>query len=135
MRYPLAQYSEEPVIDYPLTKDELRALALFWSDKYLETSVFCCHSGQVGSTDLRMWDYANDRLTRIAAILGEDEVKKVDAEVVEIMRDRMGEELWTAFQEGRSVEWVPVDKEEEIRRAERKERIERAEHGHRSKAP
>jgi hypothetical protein len=107
MKYPLAQYTEEPVTDYPLTKDELRGLALFWAKKFLSTSMFCCHAGQVGVTDLRMRDYVNDRLGRIAAIIGEVEVKKAHAEVEQNMRDRPGEELWTEFLEGRSADWIP----------------------------
>ena len=103
MKYPLAQYSEDPVTDYPLTKDELRVLAVHWSEKYLDTSVFCCFAGQVGSTDLRVWDYIADRHKKIAAILGQEEIEKVHAEVNEAMRQRLGEEDWTAFREGRPI--------------------------------
>lgn len=133
MEYPLAKCSEEPVTDYPLTKDELRALAMFWSEQYLDTSVWCCFSAQVGSTELGIWHYANDRLTRIEAILGEAEIKKVDAEVEEIMRKRLGEEGWATFRKGETCEWVPVSAEDIARREEIRKRIENPEDSHRSR--
>ena len=103
MTYALARYSEEPVTTYPLTKDELRALAEHWAYTHLDCSVFCCLYGTVGSTDLRMWEYTEDRLKRIADILGEEEIEKVIAEVDEKMRQRLGDEVWTAFREGRAI--------------------------------
>lgn len=103
MKYPLAKYSEEPVTTYPLTKDELRAVAAHWIYTHLDTSVYCCLYGTVGSTDLRIWEYTKDRFDKIAAILGEDEMEDVIVEVKEKMRERIGEEAWTAFQEGRAI--------------------------------
>ncbi len=103
MRYPLARYSEEPVTTYPLTKDELRALAAHWVYEHLDCSVFCCLYGTVGSTDLRMWEYTKDRVDKIAAILGQEEIDKVIDEVKERMRQRLGDEAWTAFLEGRAI--------------------------------
>ena len=120
MRYPLARYSEEPVTGYPLTKDELRILALHWSDKYLDTSVFCCLYGQTGTTDLRMWDYTYDRLEKIAAILGKDEIDKVHDEVVAAARQRMGEELWNAYREGRPVFLEQIEAEDAQKQASAK---------------
>ena len=101
--YPLARYSEEPVTDYPLTKDELRVLALFWEEEALEARVFCCVFGTVGTTDLRLWACAKDRIDRITAILGNAEMRKVQAEAEERVRERRGEEIWTAFLEGRPI--------------------------------
>src|SRR5262245_53476550 len=133
MKYPLAKYSEEPVTDYPLTKDELRALAMFWSEEYLDTCIWCCFSAQIGSTEIGIKYYANDRLTRIEAILGEEEIKTVDAEVEEIMRERLGEKGWKDFLEGKPAKWVRVSAKELARLEQRKKRIENAKESHRSR--
>jgi hypothetical protein len=103
MKYPLAKYSEDPVTTYPLTTDELRALAVHWTYEHLDTSVYCTLFGTVGSTDLLMWDYTKDRFDKITAILGQDEMDTVVAEVKEKMRQRLGDEVWTAFREGRAI--------------------------------
>lgn len=99
LKYPLAKHSEKPVTTYPLNKDELRVLALFWAHKKLETLLFQWLYETFESTDEQIYDYADDRLTKIAAILDWGEVDQLDAEVAEGTRKRVGEEGWTAFKE------------------------------------
>jgi hypothetical protein len=103
MRYPLAKYSEKRVTNYPLTKDELCILAKSWFEQSLDASVFCCLAGQVGSTELRIWDYADDRLARIVKILGRKELDQLRKEAEKVMRERVGEHYWRAFQERRPI--------------------------------
>ena len=59
-----------------------------------------------------MWDYTHDRLEKIAAILGKDEVDKVHDEVIQEARNRMGEELWSAYREGRPVFLEQIEAED-----------------------
>jgi len=103
MNYPHARYSEEPVTTYPLTKDELRALAAHWAYEHLDCNVICRRYGTVGPRELRIWDYAENRLNKIAAILGQQEIEEVLAEVDMKMHRLIGDELWTAFCEGRPI--------------------------------
>jgi hypothetical protein len=50
-----------------------------------------------------LWKYTEDRLSKIEAILGKEEIEKVLGEVDEKMRNRLGDETWTAFREGRAI--------------------------------
>jgi hypothetical protein len=103
MNYPNARYSEEPVTTYPLTKDELRFLAAHWAYEHLECNVICRRYGAVGPRNLRIWEYTENRLNKIAGILGPNEIEEVLAEVDVKMHQHIGDKMWTAFCDGRAI--------------------------------
>jgi hypothetical protein len=116
MNYPLAKYSEEPVTTSPLTKDELRVLAMHWTEKYVESSVVCFPNGTI-ATDFDLWEYAVDRLNKLTAILGDVEIQKVRDEAEEVMRKRIGEEAWGKYLQTRAVRGDNARREIEVWRS------------------
>ena len=100
---PRSPLSYEPAEGYPLTKEEVLILAEHWFEQYLDSCVFSTLHGQIGSSDLRIRAYADERLELMEDIVGKDEVKATCDRVEARWRKQMGEELWAAFTEGRAV--------------------------------
>ena len=97
---PLSKLSQEAAQGYPLTKEELRLIAVHWAAVHRDTWVFCTLVSQTGSTDLRIGAYTADRLRLITGILGESEMALVYQEADELVREKIGDEWWTAYLQG-----------------------------------
>src|SRR5262249_41239227 len=103
--------AEELVADYPLTKEELRLIAVFWAAVHEDTWAFCRLCNQTGSTDGWIGGYTATRLRRIREIIGEDEWESAYQEGEELVRQKIGDEFWTAYREGRSLIWDRIEAE------------------------
>jgi hypothetical protein len=100
---PIHPFSKNPVSGYPLTHGELCALAEYWWDIAFDHGIWWVLSGTVGASEMREHDHASDRLDLIAKLLGEDEVGRIRNEIEARWRRKLGEEQWTAYEEGRSI--------------------------------
>jgi hypothetical protein len=98
---PLSKQSEELVENYPLTKEELRLIVVFWAAVHEDTWAFCRLCNSTGSTDGWIGEYTATRLKRIREIIGEDEWESAYQEGEELVRQKIGNEFWTAYREGR----------------------------------
>jgi len=94
---PLSPRSAEPARGYPLTKEELRVLAVHWAAVYFETRVACCVLGQTGSTDLRILENSTLRTALIAENIGEQAMETARREAIKLVREKVGEEAWSAL--------------------------------------
>jgi hypothetical protein len=97
---PLSKLSHELTQGYPLTREELRHLAVQWAAVRRDMSVFCALASQMGTTDLWIEAYTADRLGLIAGILGESEMALVYQRADELVREKIGDEWWTAYLQG-----------------------------------
>ena len=98
---PLSRLSQEAAQGYPLTKEELRHLAVHWAAVHRDTWVFCTLASQTGSTDLWIGAYTADRLSLIEGLLGESEMALVYQEADELVRKKIGDEWWAVYLQGR----------------------------------
>src|SRR3989442_683651 len=87
----------EPVEGYPLTRFELQVLARHWAREELDISIFGFLYATTGSTEIRLKPHAQDRLRRIAELVGEEEVAKEEKQVQDAMRERIGDDYWRVF--------------------------------------
>jgi hypothetical protein len=107
--------SEETAPTYPLTKDELRYLAVYWATMQVEYDMWCVGTNTRRSTERAIAHYTAGRLNRIAAILGDREMTAVFREADEQVRRGFGDESWALYQECRVLgkERLVVDWEQE----------------------
>jgi hypothetical protein len=94
---PFSFEKDESAGDYPLTLEELKAVARHWWEQYIDTGVCCWMFNTTGGIDLQRFEYASRRLKRIEKILGEEVSEKVYQEVQETFRKRLGDETWQAY--------------------------------------
>src|SRR5262249_30721406 len=84
VKNPFTFEKDESAGEYPLTLEELKAVARLWWEQYIDTEFFCWLYNTTGGTDLRRCEYASRRLKRIEKLLGEAASEKVYAEVRQI---------------------------------------------------
>jgi hypothetical protein len=102
-RNPLSPESGEFIAGYPLTKEELRLLAIHWATLHIDNAAWCVLAATVGTTELGVADYTGTRLDLIAGILGDEAIEAAYFAAEERIRERLGDELWTAFRERKPV--------------------------------
>jgi hypothetical protein len=103
-RYPLTKRCDEVVCEtFQLNTIELCAVACYWLNEILENKVFCILWGTIGGSDLRIRQYAAERLELIEAILGKEEIRRIEAKNEERTRADLGDELWESFLQGQHV--------------------------------
>jgi hypothetical protein len=107
----LDPFSRTPATGYPLTEGELITLAEHWWSVALDHRAWWTLSATVGGGEARDHRHALDRLELLAEIVGRGEIERIGKLAEGRLRERLGEELWTAFQEGR-----PLLQEEAQRR-------------------
>jgi hypothetical protein len=95
--HPFNPDSGERVFDYPLSREEVRLLALHWAEEHVDTVAFSVLIGSWGTTDLRITRYTADRWNAAAAILGQTEMEAVGREADARVQERIGDEAWAAF--------------------------------------
>jgi len=108
---PLSQESAVPVTGYPLTREELRVLAAHWATVSIEASAVATLMNSVGSTDLRLFEYAGARHRLMEPILGAETMGEAAREAEGRVRDRIGDDLWTAYRKGESPLWDRAEAE------------------------
>jgi hypothetical protein len=82
---------------YPASRFELTILARHWMTELFFNQLWCWRYAMSGSRESRILHYASRRLGRLEAILGKDDMDKVEQEVEEKCRRKWGEETWDAF--------------------------------------
>jgi hypothetical protein len=97
--------------DYVPTKYEVLQLAASWWDQALDTRAFMLVTGQVGSSDWRIAEYAERRVDRIASILGDETVNKAVAGVERKWQRRLGDRAWEALQSGTEEDRIRIAEE------------------------
>jgi hypothetical protein len=90
---PLCKESREPVTDYPLSKEEVRILALHWAEFRFNNSTWCTLSGTVGSTELGIMDYTKRRWLAATSVLGEEAMDAVYDEAWSHIQKNPGKEV------------------------------------------
>jgi hypothetical protein len=103
IRHPLNPDSAVRVTTYPLSREEVRILALHWAEEYVGTAVFCRLTRSCGTTDLWIYDYTADRWRAATAILGDAEMRKVGEEADARVREKIGEEAWAGYRAGEAL--------------------------------
>ncbi len=99
---PLSKESAVLVTGYPLTREELRILAAHWATVYIDASAAATLLNSIGSTDLRLFEYVAARYRLMKPILGDEAMTEAVREAEARVRDRIGDELYAAFQRGES---------------------------------
>src|SRR4051794_23254585 len=69
---------------------ELIQLARYWVRSRLDTELDWFFTQQTGSDDIRLRPYASMRLARIAEVIGEDDVRRVEDEEASKVRETLG---------------------------------------------
>jgi hypothetical protein len=82
------------------TVEELRRLARYWMDVWLNNMWMFFTFGQTGSSEIRENPFAENRVARIEAILGEEEVQRLWDEAWESWTEGMPPEVAKAFRYG-----------------------------------
>lgn len=98
-----ASFSDKPATEYPLTEGELSVLADHWWDIVYDLNLFLVLSGCFGGAEQRDRDYAGRRLDLLAERLAPEEFDRVRDEVEARWKERVDDESWTAFKEGRAL--------------------------------
>jgi hypothetical protein len=93
-------YTADIVTVYPLSEDELFVLGVHWAELQLDNSAWCVLSATSGGTERRVSEYTAERLAIIAGVLDGKKVDAIYSEAEERVRQKLGEEFWTAFKEG-----------------------------------
>jgi hypothetical protein len=119
---PFSELSEETAPTYPLTKDELRYLAVHWATMQVKNDAWCVVFDTGGSLELAIARYTTGRLKHIAAILGDHEMAAVFREADEQVRQTIGDEFWADYQERRvlGMERLEADRERDSKSAKEK---------------
>lgn len=77
------------VVKCRLTREELRVLALYWMELYLDSTSWCVQNPSDSATEQALSDYATDRLVLVQDILGRAAFKEIEQEA----QSRIGEKL------------------------------------------
>jgi len=102
---------------YPLTREELRVLARYWSIDSENNALSCYHERCVDSSDYWRRMFAEDRLALMQDILGKEVVDAVFAEVKADQHHRDGWEYWDAARRHDKDYLDKLDQEENDARA------------------
>lgn len=97
---PLCPESATPVTDYPLSKEEVRLLALHWAKLNYANSTFAALRKPVRGEEDRLTRYAQGRLQAAAEVLGQDELAAVLTEAQQPIVEKLGAEGLGAFGNG-----------------------------------
>jgi hypothetical protein len=97
---PFSKRSAELVENYPLTKEELRLLAVHWMEAHIDNKAWCVLHSTSGGAELQVSGYTAERVNLIAGILGDDEMDSVFREADEWLRNKLGDAFFTAYKEG-----------------------------------
>ena len=99
------------VPEFKPTRHELIHLVKYWKKRALDSEYWVFLSGQIGSTDIRMPPFAYRRISRIAALIGEDEIRKVVHEVETEFSKSQNPKAWNIFLHGTSQEREQIQEE------------------------
>jgi hypothetical protein len=91
---------EEVCAGYQPTRDELFLLARDWAQTRLDIALNSFFYWLSGSIEFRRSSYAAVRLSRLAEVLGEEEVRRAEEEVEAEARRKIGAAHWRIFTEG-----------------------------------
>lgn len=86
--------------DFAPTRHELIQLVKYWDTLRLDQLFYFFVVGQVGFCDSRRSAFASRRISRIATLLGEDEVQKAIQEAEEEFSKRTDPRAWAIFKNG-----------------------------------
>jgi len=101
----------QPCPEYTPTRQELAMLVGHWVEYILERKLYWFWWGDCPSSDAAEVGYANDRLSQIASIIGEERVLNLEQEASAKQRKKMGEHHWNIFTEGSMEDWKKVAEE------------------------
>jgi hypothetical protein len=90
-----SEYEECPA--YPATQSELKIVARHWMKESISEQSWGWYYDTYDYSAFRRAYYADQRLNRLEAILGEDEMAKVGKEVEEELRKLWGGDQWEAW--------------------------------------
>jgi len=82
------------------TRHELIQLVKYWATLDLDKQFYFFLYSQTGSNDSRRGAFARRRISRIAAIRGEEEVRKAIEEAEQKYRETIDPRAWSIFQDG-----------------------------------
>ena len=102
------------VPDFVPTRHELIQLVKFWAEVALQIDFECFVTSSSGSTEMRLEPFAWRRINRIAATLGDDEVKKAVDEVYAKFGEKQNKRYWDVFLNGTKEQMAVL--QEEIQR-------------------
>jgi len=101
----------QEISDFLPTRHELLQVAKYWACEELETLWFEFLTGQTGSTESRVKAFAQQRIARIDAALGGNDVGTVVDVVYTDFGSRQDQRLWEIFCRGDRMEWEAVQEE------------------------
>ena len=84
------------------TRHELIELVKYWTKRALDSEFWVFLTGQIGSTDMRVRPFAYRRISRIADVIGEDEIRKVVDEAKNEFGKSQDAKAWDIFLHGMS---------------------------------
>lgn len=108
----------EEVTGFKPTRHELLQLVKYWYGRLLDINWSYFVYAQTGSTEIRLGPFAQRRVNRAAAVIGEDAVGKAIEEVRNDFKAKVDARLWEIFENGNLKQWEAV--RDEIERASRK---------------
>jgi hypothetical protein len=82
------------------TRHEMIQLVKYWATLDLDQQFYFFLYTQTGSDDRRRGEFARRRICRIAAILGEEEVRKAILEAEQEYRKTIDPRAWSIFKDG-----------------------------------
>lgn len=88
------------VPDFVPTRHELVQLIKYWATVDLENEFYFFLYTQTGSNDSRRGAFARRRISRIATILGEEEVRKAIEEAGQEYSKKTDPRAWSIFKDG-----------------------------------
>jgi hypothetical protein len=86
------ELSAEFYPSYPLTKEEVRILALHWWGRYLDNESWCVVSGSSGTTERLVSEYSTLRLRAALAVLGQEAIDAIGQEAEARVRSDLEKE-------------------------------------------
>ena len=82
------------------TRHELLELARHWLEKVLKISYSWFITAQTGSREIRLEPYAMGRVSRIAALVGQEAVREIEDEVFAEFQQKVDPRHWDIFLRG-----------------------------------
>ena len=118
--------SAELFRSYPLTHQELRVLATYWWELYLDCDTRCVLLGAALGNDGLVATYAKNRLDDAEAVLGFSAINEVAERVRCSMEAKLGPEAWTTYRSKEPVWHATGDRDEIAYAAEGRDGEQRA---------